>query len=651
MDNSVKSFLLNKAFPRWTVLSLDQLINCTAFTFAFFLLFRFEFASILRGYFFIYVGLYCLVSLGMFYMMRIHTGLIRYSSLYDVYRIFTAVLATNLVYGLITVLWLTPNYPLVAVNIFSVLLVSFFISSSLLIKLRIGVKSLYHYIKNGSTTVQPERVLIYGSNGFSVLAKQALETSGMGRFSVVGFLDDDPNKVHKEIQQKRVYHVNELSKLKLKRNLDKLVVFDQDLKSDVKKQVIEKCVELGVKVLTIPPPEQWMSGQLSMNQMKDLKIEDLLQRSPIVIENDKISGDLAGKRILITGAAGSIGSEIVRQVLHYNPSMVIICDQAETPLHELQIELEEDFPDANLYVFIGDIQNFNRMYTLFDQYSPQVVYHAAAYKHVPMMESNPSEAIMTNVMGTKNLADLSITFDVEKFVMISTDKAVNPTNIMGTSKRIAEIYVQSLHNMNSGKVNGSNGSNNQPPQTKFITTRFGNVLGSNGSVIPRFRSQIEKGGPVTVTHPDITRYFMTIPEAVQLVLEAGTMGKGGEIFCFDMGEPVKILDLARKMIKLSGLIPDVDVKIVFSGLRPGEKLYEELLNKEECTMPTYHNKIKVSKVRQYSYHQVSKDINELLSLNSNANDLQVVKKMKEIVPEFISKNSRYERLDAYSSPE
>lgn len=644
MSDSVKSFLLNKAIPRWTVLSLDQLINCTAFTFAFFLLFRFEFANILRGYFFIYVGVYCLVSLVTFYAMRIHIGLIRYSGLYDVYRIFTAVLATNLVYALVAWLLLTPNYPLVAVNIISVLLVSFFISSSLLIQLRLGVKSIYHYIKNSATTARQERVLIYGSNGFSVLAKQALEASGMGRFCVVGFVDDNPNKIHKEIQQKRVYHISELEKLKLKSGLDKLVVFNQDLESDAKKQMIDKCVELGIKVLTIPPPEQWMSGRLSMNQMKDLKIEDLLQRSPIIIENEKISSDLDGKRILITGAAGSIGSEIVRQVLSYNPSMVIICDQAETPLHELQLEMEETYPEANLYTFIGDIQNFNRMYTLFDQYTPQIVYHAAAYKHVPMMESNPSEAILTNVLGTKNLADLSMTFDVEKFVMISTDKAVNPTNIMGTSKRIAEIYVQSLQNMNPLRVNGS-AKATAMPQTKFITTRFGNVLGSNGSVIPRFRSQIEKGGPVTVTHPDITRYFMTIPEAVQLVLEAGTMGKGGEIFCFDMGEPVKILDLARKMIKLSGFVPDVDVKIIFTGLRPGEKLYEELLTKDESTMPTYHNKIQVSKVREYNYHKVAKDINELLSLNINSNDIKVVQKMKEIVPEFISKNSRYERLD------
>lgn len=644
MNNPVKSFLLTKALPRWIVLSIDQLINCTAFAFAFFLLFRFEFSLILRGYFFIYVGLYCLISLAVFFLMRIHTGLIRYSSLYDAYRIFTAVLATNVVYAVVAFFWISPEYPLVAVNILSVLLVSFFISSSLLIKLRIGIKSLYHYIKYNSPDAAQEKVLIYGSDGYSVLAMQALETSGMGRLSVVGFIDTDPNKVHKHIQQKCVYHSSELDKLKYKRQIDKLVAFDEDLKSDDKKQVFEKCLELGIKVITIPSPDQWMSGQLSMNQMKNLKIEDLLQRSPIVIENQQVAADMAGKRILITGAAGSIGSEIVRQVLNYNPSMVIVCDQAETPLHELMLEMEEAFPDANLYPFVGDIQNFNRMYTLFDQFSPQLVYHAAAYKHVPMMEGNPTEAILTNVQGTKNLADLSMTFDVEKFVMISTDKAVNPTNIMGTSKRIAEIYVQSLQRMNIG-----NGQTNIAGQhTKFITTRFGNVLGSNGSVIPRFRAQIEKGGPVTVTHPDITRYFMTIPEAVQLVLEAGTMGKGGEIFCFDMGEPVKIVDLARKMIKLSGFKPDTDIKIIFTGLRPGEKLYEELLNKEESTVPTYHKKIQVSKVREYNYHEVSKDINELLSLNSDGDDLKIVSKMKQIVPEFISKNSKYQRLDEFS---
>ena len=546
----------------------------------------------------------------------------------------------SVIYGTLVAFWAAPKFQLEVVNIYLVLLVNFFISSTLLVLLRIAVKGFYHFIKRSSSE-ERERVLIYGANGFSLLVKQALETSGMGRFEIAGFVEENPHKVHKEIHQKKVYHVNELEKLQGKNKIDKLVIFNDDLKSEGRKQAIEKCVELGIKVLTVPPAEQWMSGQLQMNQIRDLKIEDLLQRPPIVIENARISHDLYGKRVLITGAAGSIGSEIVRQVLNYKPELVVLCDQAESPLHELQLEMEEVFPEAQLQIFMGDIQNFNRMYSLFQEFTPQVVYHAAAYKHVPMMERNPSEAIMTNVMGTKNLADLSMTFDVERFVMISTDKAVNPTNIMGASKRIAEIYIQSLNNVGGSASAGKAGL----PQTKFITTRFGNVLGSNGSVIPRFRSQIEKGGPITVTHPDITRYFMTIPEAVQLVLEAGTMGNGGEIFIFDMGQPVKIVDLARKMIKLAGLVPERDIKIVFSGLRPGEKLYEELLNEEETTIPTHHHKIRISKVRDYAYDKVLSDLHELFNLNNNGDDYRTVRKMKEIVPEFLSKNSKYESLD------
>ena len=550
-------------------------------------------------------------------------------------------LLSSILYAALVSFWAAPRFQLDAVNIYLVLLVNFFISTSLLIMMRIGAKAFYFYIKRSTGGLQ-ERVLIYGANGFSILVKQALETSGIGRFVIVGFVDDDPGKVKKEIQQKRVYGVSELEKLQKKEQIDKLLVFNDALKAEAKKQTIEKCVELGIKVLTVPPAEQWMSGQLSLNQLKDLRIEDLLQRPPIVIENHRISADLRDKRVLITGAAGSIGSEIVRQVLNYKPALVVVCDQAESPLHELQLEMEEEFPDAKLEVYIGDIRNFNRMYSLFQEYSPQLVYHAAAYKHVPMMEGNPSEAIVANVLGTKNLADLSMTFDVDKFVMISTDKAVNPTNVMGASKRIAEIYIQSLNNVGQ-REKGTKGAS--LPQTRFITTRFGNVLGSNGSVIPRFRAQIEKGGPLTVTHPDITRYFMTIPEAVQLVLEAGTMGNGGEIFVFDMGQPVKIVDLAKKMIRLAGFVPETDIQIVYSGLRPGEKLYEELLNEEETTIPTHHAKIHISKVREIPYQKAESEINELLSLQQEGDELRMVGQMKKIVPEFISQNSRYESLD------
>ncbi|MET0571646.1 MAG: SDR family NAD(P)-dependent oxidoreductase [Pedobacter agri] len=377
--------------------------------------------------------------------------------------------------------------------------------------------------------------------------------------------------------------------------------------------------------------------------MRDLKIEDLLEREPIKLNKQNILADLQGKRILVTGAAGSIGSEIVRQALQYQPEMLILCDQAETPLHELQLELEDSFQAGKIKLFMADVQNQSRLRTLFEVYKPQIVFHAAAYKHVPMMEGNPAEAISTNVLGTKNIADMSIEFDVEKFVMISTDKAVRPTNIMGASKRIAEIYIQSLNNSFDNDL--IEHYKNREQNTRFVTTRFGNVLGSNGSVIPRFKNQIERKGPVTVTHPEITRYFMTIPEAVQLVMEAGAMGKGGEIFLFDMGKPIKIVDLAENMIRLAGLTPNVDIKIEFTGLRPGEKLHEELLLQEEQLIETHHPKIKISKKVCYSYLYVNKAINDLIELNNDGDDFAIVKKMKEIVPDYISNNSRYGDLD------
>ena len=619
----------------------DQVVMSWSFILSYLVLSRFDIYDFLQPTFLIHFGVYSICSLVVFYLMRIHTGLIRYSNSLDFFRIFSAVLASSLAFSIVAI-GLERFYPVSDVNIYLVTLISFFIGSSLLIMLRMWIKNVYQYIKR-SPDGQKEKVLIYGTSNQAVVAKQALEDSG--NFTIVGFIDEEPNKVDKEIQQKRVYHVKKLAKLVGKLDVDKLVVLTEDLNSDLSKETVELGIELGIKVVTVPPADQWISGSLRINQIKDLRIEDLLQRPPIVIENTRISNDLNGKRVLVTGGAGSIGSEVVRQVLSYNPGLLIICDQAESPLYDLQLDIEENFPDANVKIFIGNISNFNRMYALFKEFSPQIVYHAAAYKHVPMMEDNPTEAVQTNIQGTKNLADLSMTFDVERFVMISTDKAVNLTNVMGASKRIAEIYIQSLNNVDATSI--GKGSYNEIflPKTKFITTRFGNVLGSNGSVIPRFRSQIEKGGPITVTHPEITRYFMTIPEAVQLVLEAGTMGNGGEIFIFDMGQPVKIVDLAKKMIKLSGFTPGVDIKITFTGLRPGEKLYEELLNQEEETMPTHHEKIKISKVRVYNYTQVVSDLNEIIAMNLNGDDLKMVKKMKAMVPEYKSKNSRYEELD------
>jgi FlaA1/EpsC-like NDP-sugar epimerase len=628
-----KYLLFNRVVPRWVIMILDIFIVAASFSFSYFIVYRFEFVNILRGYFFIYTGLYCVIAAEVMYIMRIHTGLIRYSNTRDVLRIFSAVFTSTLIYQVISYIWVIPKWHINPITLNMVMLVNFSVSSTLLIMLRTAVKSAYYYINNYSSSKKTV-VLIYGSDTSAVLVKQALETSAKTNFSVIGFVDDNPNKINKEIQQLKVYDIDKLDKLIEKRKVDKLIIMNHHLDEEAKKNALEKCIALGIQVLTVPPSDQWIYGKLNLQQIKDLKIEDLLQRKPIQIDTTRISEDIAGKRVLVTGAAGSIGSEIVQQVFGYKPAMVILCDQAESPLHELRLLVEENFPDVPAKIFIADVRNYSRMRKLFVDYRPEVVFHAAAYKHVPMMEENPTEGVLTNVLGTKHIADLSVTFEVGKFVMISTDKAVNPSNIMGTTKRIAEIYIQSLKNSPHAKHN-----------TRFITTRFGNVLGSNGSVIPRFQAQIQKGGPITVTHPEITRYFMTIPEAVHLVLEAGTMGIGGEIFIFDMGEPVKITDLALKMIKLAGLQPEKDIQIVFTGLRPGEKLYEELLNDGENTMPTYHEKIKISNVIDYAYEQVRADIEELLNLNRQNDVFAVVNKMKEIVPEFISKNSEYEELD------
>lgn len=628
-----KYILFSRVVPRWIIMLIDFFIIAWSFSSSYFIVYRFEFVNILRGYFFIYTGLYCLIAALVMYGMRIHRGLIRYSNTRDVLRIFSSIFISCLIYRLFVQLWVMPVFYINSVTINMIMLINFSVSCTVLIMWRTGVKSLFFYITNYSNTKKTV-VLIYGSDNSAVLVKQALEASAKTNFDVVGFVDSDASKINKEIEQTKVYDIDRLDKLKDKHKVDKLIIMNHHLDEETKKTALEKCLTLGIQVLTVPPSDQWIYGKLNLQQIQDLKIEDLLQRKPIQIDTTRISEDLRGKRVLITGAAGSIGSEIVQQVLCYGPAMIILCDQAESPLHELRLHVEESFPDVAAKIFIADIRNYNRMYKLFIDYRPEVVFHAAAYKHVPMMEENPTEGVLTNVLGTKNVADLAVAFNVGKFVMISTDKAVNPSNVMGTTKRIAEIYIQSLKN------NPDNNAN-----TRFITTRFGNVLGSNGSVIPRFTAQIRKGGPITVTHPEITRYFMTIPEAVHLVLEAGTMGIGGEIFIFDMGEPVKITDLALKMIKLAGLQPERDIKIVYTGLRPGEKLYEELLNDGESTMPTYHEKIKISQVIDYSYKQVHADIKELLTLNDQNNVLAVVNKMKEIVPEFISKNSEFEELD------
>lgn len=643
--------------PRWIILLVDTIIATVSFGLSFLILEGFDFSILNSESFLRYVACYAAISMSVFYLMRIYSGLIRYSNTKDMFRIFSAVLVSSVFYFSFVTLF--SGYlvdPTITVEVPKLLILNFFIVSSLLVMLRTSIKELYILAK-GYAMSDVKKVLVYGSDNQAILVKQAIEAAGHGKVLVRGFIQSGGKKINSNIEQIRVYHTKELPELHKKFKIDRLILPSEKSANSEFRDLMDLCLNLGIKIQTVPPSEHWLSGKLSLGQIKDLKIEDLLPRAPIQINNQLVAKEITGKRVLVTGAAGSIGSEIVRQVMSFNPEMIVLCDQAESPLHDIQLELEEKYPVAKIKTFIASIRNLRRMLIPFKEYRPHIVFHAAAYKHVPMMEKHPEEAILTNVMGTRNMADLSVCFGVEKFVMISTDKAVNPTNIMGASKRIAETYVQALNNAPGNPPaaeflsrliqddDDDRLSVSANIKTKFITTRFGNVLGSNGSVIPRFRSQIQQGGPITVTHPEITRYFMTIPEAVQLVLEAAIMGNGGEIYVFDMGQPVKIADLAVNMIKLAGLVPDKDINIVYTGLRPGEKLYEELLNEKEKTLPTHHDKIKIAKVVSRQYNDVLNDIEDLTDLSKQGDHYKMVAKMKAIVPEFISNNSEFGKLD------
>jgi FlaA1/EpsC-like NDP-sugar epimerase len=637
---NLKNLLFQDKFhSKWLILMIDLLIVISSLLISFFIKNGLKLTEANNYYIILYS---CIAALS-FFSMRIHTRIIRYSNTKDMQRVITAVLVSNLAFLIVLYLIINPYLQLSFNNLPDIFLVNIIISSLVLIGFRVLIKDMFHFITYNTATVKKENVLIYGSNTSSILIKNTVEAQEGTKMQVQGFIDTAADKLYKCIEQKIVYPHIAIDRLYKKFSIKTLFITSEHLKVSDNKNAIEKCISLGIKVITVPPTNQWINGQPSINQFKDLKIEDLLDRDPIKLCKDHILKDLTGKRVLVTGAAGSIGAEIVRQVLCFNPELVVLCDQAETPLHNIQLEIEESNNKNKVHLFIADIQNSNRIKMLFNHYRPQIVFHAAAYKHVPMMENNPTEAVLTNILGTKNMADISLEYKVEKFIMISTDKAVKPTNIMGASKRIAEMYIQSLNN---AIVDGSIQDNNNTSQTKFITTRFGNVLGSNGSVIPRFKMQIERGGPVTVTHPDISRYFMTIPESVQLVLEAAVMGLGGEIFLFDMGKPIKITDLALNMIKLAGFKPGEDIKIVYTGLRPGEKLYEELLNKEEEIIPTYNNKIKISKTISHNYNNINENVNMLLAFNLINNVDEMVGLMKKMIPDFISNNSCFEKLDA-----
>ena len=633
IDKILNWYFSKNALPYWCILILDSLICFLSGLLVFWLFFRgsqtlANIVPVSRT-----LGFYLIVNIVMFRLFRTYSGIIRYSSFVDLQRVGYAMAAAC---GVVVLL----HYPILHYpNVFKPLFVPlgtrhilsiYIVSTIAMWGIRVLVKSLYDVAFSSDKGM---RALIYGVKDGGIGLAKNLRNEKPARFQLKGFLANEPGYSGRILLGTRVYDSNDkLTDILKDLHIQAVLVSpmqNEAFRNDEELQ--DLLISSGVRIYMMQSPEKWEPGQeLGMHALKEVDVEDLLPRNEIEVDMQAIGELLKGKKIMITGSAGSIGSEMVRQIAKYEPAELILIDQAETPQHDLRLELAHDFPQIKAHTLMASIANEERMERIFMTYWPDYVFHAAAYKHVPMMEDNPSESIQNNVYGTKVVADLSVKYGVKKFVMISTDKAVNPTNVMGCSKRICEIYVQALNNSLPEK------------SCQFVTTRFGNVLGSNGSVIPLFEQQIKEGGPVTVTDPNIIRYFMLIPEACKLVLEAGTHGHGGEIFVFDMGKPVKIADLAKRMIKLSGAR---NVEIKYTGLRAGEKLYEEMLSNEENTLPSFHEKIRIAKVREYAYKEVSKQMEELIALSHTFDDMAIVAKMKEIVPEFISKNSVYSQLD------
>ena len=623
-------YLSAKVLPIWTILLIDVLIIVVSSLLAYAL--RYDFRSIFLESSTIDKTIVwtVIVNLVFFRVFRTYSNVLRFSSFIDIMRIFVSLTVSYALLMISSVL--LASYLDIRLAPVSVLFMAYIISFAIMSCSRIVVKMFYELLNfDGSHSAN---VFIYGAKEAGVNIAKALRVNLRNHYRLRGFIADGPELINKVMMGVKVFPNDEsLIDVLNDRDVHTIIISPAKMEELKKSDMADRLLAHNIKLMTAPPLSEWSGQTLNRTQLKEIQIEDLLQRDPIEIDIHKVASHLEGKRVMITGAAGSIGSEIMRQVASFNPYKLILVDQAETPLHDIRLELQDRWRDIDAETIIADISNATRMEDIFKEYQPQYIFHAAAYKHVPMMEDNVSESIQINVFGTRTLADLAVKYGAEKFVMISTDKAVNPTNVMGCSKRICEIYVQSL----AKKLQEKGGH-----VTQFITTRFGNVLGSNGSVIPRFRDQIQRGGPVTVTHPEIIRYFMTIPEACRLVLEAGSMGNGGEIYIFDMGKPLKIVDLAKRMISLSGR---TDVKIEFTGLRHGEKLYEELLNVKELTKPTYHEKIMIATVREYDYDEVKQRIQKLIEVSYTYDQMQIVAAMKDIVPEFISKNSCFEALD------
>lgn len=627
----LKKYVSIKVLPIWLILIMDIVITLFSVLLSYFIRYDFTDMFFQSGRMRTAMLIIPVVNLVFFRVFRTYNIVLRLSSFIDIARIFVTLVISYFcvwVLGFILPPVLHIEYP-----VDSVILMVFIVNFAFMGFTRIIVKVLYENYKYHRAKAKVN-VFIYGAKVTGVNIAKGIRLSLDSQYKLKGFIADEPELHGKMIMGVKVYpNDDNLFRILADNNVNTVIVSPVKYSELEKRENITRFAENKIKLLTAAPISKIGQRQYTSNDIKEIQIEDLLQREPIQIDMKTIASHLEGKRVMITGAAGSIGSEIMRQVASFNPYKLILVDQAETPLHDIRLELHDSWRDIDAVTIIASIENQSRMEAIFHEYRPQYIFHAAAYKHVPMMEDNVSEAIQNNVAGTKIIADLAVKYGAEKFVMVSTDKAVNPTNVMGCSKRICEIYVQSLaKKLQKEGIKG----------TQFITTRFGNVLGSNGSVIPRFKEQIKHGGPVTVTHPEIIRYFMTIPEACRLVLEAGSMGNGGEIYIFDMGKPVKIYDLAKRMIYLSGR---TDVKIEFTGLRHGEKLFEELLNVKELTKPTHHEKIMIANVREYDYDEVNEQISELIKSSYSYDQMAIVKGMKELVPEFKSKNSEFEVLD------
>ncbi|MDP2541121.1 polysaccharide biosynthesis protein [Tenacibaculum discolor] len=626
-DLFLKAF--DKYASRWLVLIIDIVLVCISFILAYTVRFN---ASLNFNVNNLYIQLPFIATIALisFIIVGSYKGIVRHTGTRDAFNVFVGI---TLLSFITTCIILFNN----ALNIFpsftipkSIIIIHYLISVLVLVVSRFIFKAFYEIVSTELKSIT--NVLIYGAGDSGLITYGALNRDTKNKYEVLGFIDDDPKKVGKKLDRIKIYDGKRINKKFIKeKQIDEIIISIQNIKSEKLLYFTDHLLDLDVQVKIVPPLSKWIHGDLEANQIKQVKIEDLLDRKPISIDNPIVKREVNNKVILVTGAAGSIGSEISRQLSIYNHKHLVLIDQAESPLYDLQQELIQK-ERKNFTSIVADVRDKKRMEDIFQSFKPQKVFHAAAYKHVPLMEMSPYEAVKINVGGTKNMADLSIKYNVDRFVMVSTDKAVNPTNVMGATKRVAEMYISCL-------------SSSKSHTTKFTTTRFGNVLGSNGSVIPLFKRQIENGGPLTVTHKDITRYFMTIPEACRLVLEAGTMGNGGEIYIFDMGKSVKIYDIAKRMIHLSGLnFPD-DIDIKITGLRPGEKLYEELLADGENTSPTYHEKIMIAKNQLIDYSIVQNKIKELCLSNMNHDNSKTVQLMKEIVPEYKSNNSIYEKLD------